>query len=43
MMENINEIRQVLSQLFGIKVDIITKNGLKPRIRERVLAEVVYI
>ena len=37
------ELRDYLSQLFGIKVDIITKNGLKPRIRERVLAEVVYI
>ena len=37
------ELRDYLSQLFGIKVDIVTKNGLKPRIRERVLAEVVYI
>jgi uncharacterized protein len=27
-----------LSQLFGLKVDIVTKNGLKPRIRDRVLA-----
>lgn len=37
------DLRDYLSQLFGIKVDIVTKNGLKPRIRERVLAEVVYI
>ena len=37
------ELRDYLSQLFGIKVDIVTKNGLKPRIRDRVLAEVVYI
>ena len=37
------ELRDYLSQLFGIKVDIVTKNGLKPRIRERVLAEVVYL
>ena len=37
------ELRDYLSQLFGIKVDIVTKNGLKPRIRERILAEVVYI
>lgn len=37
------ELRDYLSQLFGLKVDIVTKNGLKSRIRERVLAEVVYI
>ena len=37
------DLRDYLSQLFGIKVDIVTKNGLKPRIRDRVLAEVVYI
>ena len=37
------DLRDYLSQLFGIKVDVVTKNGLKPRIRERVLAEVVYI
>ena len=33
------EFRDYLSQLFGLKVDVVTKNGLKPRIRERVLAE----
>jgi predicted nucleotidyltransferase len=37
------ELRDYLSQLFELKVDIITKNGLKPRIRERVLAEAIYI
>jgi predicted nucleotidyltransferase len=37
------ELRDYLSQLFGLKVDIVTKNGLKPRIRDRVLAEVIYI
>ncbi len=37
------ELRDYLSQLFGLKVDIVTKNGLKPRIRERVLAETIYI
>jgi predicted nucleotidyltransferase len=26
-----------------LKVDIVTKNGLKHRIRDRVLAEVIYI
>ena len=37
------EFRAYLSQLFGLKVDVVTKNGLKPRIRERVLAEASYI
>ncbi len=37
------ELRDYLSQIFDLKVDIVTKNGLKPRIRERVLAEAVYI
>jgi len=37
------ELRDYLSQLFGLKVDIVTKNGLKHRIRDRVLAEVIYI
>ncbi|MDX2272657.1 MAG: nucleotidyltransferase family protein [Cyanobacteriota bacterium] len=35
------ELRDYLSDLFGLKVDIVTKNGLKARIRDRVLAEVV--
>ncbi|WP_334902006.1 hypothetical protein [Nostoc sp.] len=29
-------------KLFGWKVDIVTKNGLKPRIRDRILAEAIY-
>lgn len=37
------ELRDYLSQLFGLKVDLVTKNGLKSWIRDRVLAEVVYI
>ncbi|PSF29447.1 DNA polymerase beta [Aphanothece hegewaldii CCALA 016] len=37
------ELRDYLSQLFGLKVDLVTKNGLKSRIRERVLAEAIYI
>ncbi|MBD2421754.1 nucleotidyltransferase family protein [Anabaena cylindrica FACHB-243] len=32
------EFRDYLSQLFGLKVDVVTKNGLKPRIRECVLS-----
>jgi len=37
------ELRDYLSHIFAIKVDIVTENGLKPRIRERVLSEVIYL
>ncbi len=37
------ELRDYLSDLFGLKVDVVTKNGLKSRIRDRVLAEAIYI
>jgi hypothetical protein len=37
------ELRDYLTQLFGLKVDIVTKNGLKPRIRDRILGEAIYI
>jgi uncharacterized protein len=37
------ELRDYLSSAIGMKVDIVTQNGLKPRIRERVLSEVVYV
>ncbi len=37
------EIHDYLSNIVGMKVDLVTKNGLKPRIRERVLSEVVYV
>lgn len=37
------KLRDYLSQLLGLKVDIVTKNGLKSRFRERVLAEAIYI
>ena len=37
------ELRDYLSQVFSIKVDVVTQNGLKPRIRERVLSEVIYL
>ena len=32
-----------LSDLLGIKADVVTKKGLKSRYRKRILAEVVYI
>jgi uncharacterized protein len=37
------ELRDYLSQLFELKVDIVTPNGLKARIRDRVLSEVIYL
>jgi hypothetical protein len=37
------ELRDYLSESFAIKVDVVTRNGLKARIRERVLAEVIYL
>ena len=36
-------LRENLKDLTGLNVDIVTKNGLKPRIREQVLSEVVYL
>ena len=32
-----------LSQSLGLKVDLVMKSGLKPRIGEHILREVVYI
>jgi predicted nucleotidyltransferase len=37
------ELRDYLSELLEMKVDIVTRNGLKPRIREKVLSEVIYL
>jgi uncharacterized protein len=37
------ELRDELSQVVALKVDIVTPNGLKPRIRDRVLSEVIYL
>lgn len=35
------ELRDYLSKQVGLKVDLVTKNGLKPRMQARVLSEVV--
>lgn len=37
------ELRNYLSSQIGLKVDLVTKNGLKSRIQERILAEVIYL
>jgi predicted nucleotidyltransferase len=36
-------LRDFLRDLIGLPVDVVTKSGLKPRIRERVLLEVIYV
>ncbi|NER98250.1 MAG: nucleotidyltransferase family protein [Symploca sp. SIO1B1] len=36
-------LENYLSDKLGIKVDLVHKAGLKPRIGERILAEVVYL
>ena len=37
------ELEEYLSELLGIKVDLVMKSSLKPRIRRRVLQEVIYV
>jgi uncharacterized protein len=36
-------LENYLSDSLGVKVDLVHKGGLKPRIGERILAEVVYL
>ena len=37
------ELEDYLSKILGVKVDLVMKRALKPRIRENVLKEVVYV
>ncbi len=37
------QIENYLSDLLGVKVDLVMKKGLKPRLRERILSETVYV
>ncbi len=37
------ELENYLSDLLGVKVDLVEKSALKPRIGKRILAEVEYI
>ncbi len=39
----LGELRDYLTKILGVRVDIVTEKGLKPRIRERVLAEAVKV
>jgi hypothetical protein len=36
-------LRSHLSDLLGVKVDLVMKKALKPRIGDRILSEVVYV
>jgi predicted nucleotidyltransferase len=37
------ELENFLSDLLGVKVDLVMKEGLKPRLKERILNEAVYV
>lgn len=37
------DLEEYLSKLLGLRVDLVTKDALKPRIGERILKEVVYL
>lgn len=37
------DLEDYLSKLLGLKVDLVTKDALKPRIGEQILREVVYL
>ena len=37
------ELEDYLSSLIGVKVDLAMKSALKPRIKKRILKEVIYI
>ncbi len=36
-------LEQALSEQLGLPVDLVMKSGLKPRLRQRILQEVVYL
>lgn len=37
------ELKDYLSQLVALNVDLVTINGLKPRLRDQILSEVIYL
>lgn len=37
------DLENYLSDQLGMKVDVVTKSGLKPRIKKRILADVIYV
>lgn len=37
------ELERYLSSILGIKVDLVTKNGIKPTVKSSILNEAVYV
>ncbi len=37
------ELENYLSDILGVKVDLVMKDGIKPRLKERILSEAVYV
>jgi predicted nucleotidyltransferase len=37
------ELEDYLTEMLGVKVDLVMKQGLKPRIGKRILSEVIYL
>jgi len=37
------ELENYLSDVLGVKVDLVMKDALKPRLKERILSEAVYL
>jgi predicted nucleotidyltransferase len=37
------ELENYLSDILGVKVDLVMKDALKPRLKERILSEAVYL
>ncbi|WP_417913900.1 nucleotidyltransferase family protein [Candidatus Electronema sp. JM] len=37
------EMENMLSDLLGLKVDLVTSKGLKPQLRQHILDEVIYL
>ena len=37
------ELENYIADVLGVKVDLVMKDGLKPRLREKILAEAVYV
>jgi uncharacterized protein len=37
------ELENYLSDVLGVKVDLVMREGIKPRLKERILSEAVYV
>jgi len=41
--DNYMDLKEFLEELFGCKVDLVMKDALKPRLREPILKETIYV